>query len=66
MMIIVSLYINVFTFFFFLKALLDAVKVNIEHSNFPLRDLAQITVRDPQTLMVMVHDTDVSVIFHCI
>lgn len=51
---------------FFLKALLDAVKVNIEHSNFPLRDLAQITVRDPQTLMVMVHDTDVSVIFHCI
>ena len=53
-------------FFFLLKALFDAEKDNIEQSKFPLRDLAQITVRDPQTLMVMVHDTDVSVIFHCI
>ncbi|KAI8079957.1 ribosome recycling factor domain-containing protein [Halteromyces radiatus] len=39
-------------------ALLDTVRVNIEDTNFPLRDLAQVTIRDPQTLLVSVHDTE--------
>ncbi|KAI8377495.1 ribosome recycling factor domain-containing protein [Radiomyces spectabilis] len=39
-------------------ALLDNVRVRIETSNYPLRDLAQITIRDPQTLLVTVHDAD--------
>ncbi|KAI8972001.1 ribosome recycling factor domain-containing protein [Mycotypha africana] len=39
-------------------ALLDNVRVRIENSQFSLRDLAQITVRDPQTLLVTVHDND--------
>lgn len=41
-------------------ALLDNVRVRIEHSHFPLKDLAQVTIRDPQTLLVTVHDADVS------
>lgn len=41
-------------------ALLDNVRVRIEHSHFSLKDLAQVTVRDPQTLLVTVHDADVS------
>lgn len=43
-------------------ALLDNVRVRIEHSHFSLKDLAQVTVRDPQTLLVTVHDADVSVL----
>ncbi|RCH99977.1 hypothetical protein CU098_011539 [Rhizopus stolonifer] len=39
-------------------SLLDKVRVHIEHSHFALKDLAQVTVRDPQTLMVTVHDSD--------
>ncbi|CAO3684670.1 unnamed protein product [Rhizopus stolonifer] len=39
-------------------SLLDSVKVRIENTNFPLKDLAQVTVRDPQTLMVISHDED--------
>jgi ribosome recycling factor len=44
----------------FVLALLDKVRVHIEHSHFALKDLAQVTVRDPQTLLVAVHDNDVS------
>lgn len=44
----------------FCIALLDNVRVRIEHSHFSLKDLAQVTVRDPQTLLVTVHDSDVS------
>lgn len=44
----------------FCVALLDNVRVRIEHSHFSLKDLAQVTVRDPQTLLVTVHDSDVS------
>ncbi|CEP07982.1 hypothetical protein [Parasitella parasitica] len=39
-------------------SLLDNVRVRIEHSHFSLKDLAQVTVRDPQTLLVTVHDAD--------
>ncbi|KAI9269885.1 ribosome recycling factor domain-containing protein [Sporodiniella umbellata] len=39
-------------------SLLDSVKVRIENTNFSLNDLAQVTVRDPQTLMVISHDED--------
>ncbi|KAI8890565.1 ribosome recycling factor [Backusella circina FSU 941] len=39
-------------------SLLDKVRVHIEHSHFALKDLAQVTVRDPQTLLVAVHDND--------
>ncbi|KAG0170491.1 hypothetical protein DFQ30_002404 [Apophysomyces sp. BC1015] len=39
-------------------ALLDTVRVRIENANYSLRDLAQVTIRDPQTLMVTVHDSD--------
>ncbi|KAI8636006.1 ribosome recycling factor domain-containing protein [Parasitella parasitica] len=39
-------------------SLLDNVRVRIEHSHFPLKDLAQVTIRDPQTLLVTVHDAD--------
>ncbi|CAO3615662.1 unnamed protein product [Mucor hiemalis] len=39
-------------------SLLDNVRVRIEHSHFSLKDLAQVTVRDPQTLLVTVHDPD--------
>ncbi|KAI7904345.1 ribosome recycling factor domain-containing protein [Cokeromyces recurvatus] len=37
-------------------SLLDNVRVRIENSHYPIKDLAQITVRDPQTLIVTVHD----------
>ncbi|KAI8327676.1 ribosome recycling factor domain-containing protein [Choanephora cucurbitarum] len=39
-------------------SLLDNVRVRIESSHFSLKDLAQVTIRDPQTLMVTVHDAD--------
>lgn len=39
---------------------MDNVRVRIEHSHFSLKDLAQVTIRDPQTLLVTVHDGDVS------
>ncbi|KAI8377368.1 ribosome recycling factor-domain-containing protein [Blakeslea trispora] len=39
-------------------SLLDNVRVRIESSHFSLKDLAQVTIRDPQTLMVTVHDSD--------
>lgn len=39
--------------------MLDSVKVRIENASYPLKDLAQVTVRDPQTLMVISHDEDV-------
>ncbi|KAI8972749.1 ribosome recycling factor domain-containing protein [Pilobolus umbonatus] len=39
-------------------ALLDSVRVRIENSHFSLKDLAQVTVRDPQTLLITVHDPD--------
>ncbi|KAI7865431.1 ribosome recycling factor domain-containing protein [Spinellus fusiger] len=39
-------------------ALLDSVRVHIETETYGLRDLAQVTIRDPQTLQVTVHDTD--------
>ncbi|KAG1049141.1 hypothetical protein G6F43_008513 [Rhizopus delemar] len=39
-------------------SLLDSVKVRIENTSYPLKDLAQVTVRDPQTLMVISHDED--------
>ncbi|KAI9483986.1 MAG: ribosome recycling factor domain-containing protein [Benjaminiella poitrasii] len=39
-------------------SLLDNVRIRIEHSHYPIKDLAQITVRDPQTLIVTVHDSD--------
>ncbi|KAF7726708.1 hypothetical protein EC973_008482 [Apophysomyces ossiformis] len=39
-------------------ALLDTVRVRIDNSNYSLRDLAQVTIRDPQTLLVTVHDSD--------
>lgn len=45
---------------YLIVALLDNVRVRIEHSHFSLKDLAQVTVRDPQTLLVTVHDPDVS------
>ncbi|KAG0190598.1 hypothetical protein DFQ28_001805 [Apophysomyces sp. BC1034] len=34
-------------------ALLDTVRVRIENANYSLRDLAQVTIRDPQTLMYL-------------
>ncbi|KAI8336934.1 ribosome recycling factor domain-containing protein [Chlamydoabsidia padenii] len=39
-------------------ALLDPVRVHIDDVNFLLRDLAQVTIRDPQTLLVTVHDSE--------
>ncbi|CAO3599363.1 unnamed protein product [Absidia cylindrospora] len=39
-------------------ALLDTVRVYIEDVSFSLRDLAQVSIRDPQTLLVTVHDTE--------
>lgn len=41
-------------------ALLDNVRIRIENAHFSIKDLAQVTVRDPQTLLVTVHDPDVS------
>ena len=40
-------------------AILDSVRVRIDGSTFQLRDLAQVTIRDPQTLLVIVHDSEV-------
>lgn len=40
-------------------ALLDKVTVRIENMNLSLRDLAQVTIRDPQTLLVAVYDPEV-------
>ncbi|KAI9497408.1 ribosome recycling factor domain-containing protein [Zychaea mexicana] len=39
-------------------AILDSVRVRIDGSNYSLRDLAQVTIRDPQTLLVSVHDSE--------
>ncbi|KAI8140909.1 ribosome recycling factor domain-containing protein [Fennellomyces sp. T-0311] len=39
-------------------AILDSVRVRIDGSTFHLRDLAQVTIRDPQTLLVSVHDSE--------
>ncbi|KAL1926919.1 hypothetical protein VTP01DRAFT_5249 [Rhizomucor pusillus] len=39
-------------------ALLDGVRVKIDGSMYPLRDLAQVTIKDAQTLLVAVHDPD--------
>ncbi|KAI9315835.1 ribosome recycling factor domain-containing protein [Dichotomocladium elegans] len=39
-------------------AILDNVRVRIDNTNFALRDLAQVTIRDPQTLLVSVHDAE--------
>ncbi|KAI9015331.1 ribosome recycling factor-domain-containing protein [Phycomyces nitens] len=39
-------------------AMLDSVRVRIETESYSLRDLAQVTIRDSQTLVVTVHDTD--------
>ncbi|KAI9302696.1 ribosome recycling factor domain-containing protein [Cunninghamella echinulata] len=42
-------------------ALLDTVRVQIDDSTIPLRELSQITIRDPQTLLVSVHDNEFQV-----
>lgn len=42
-------------------AVLDNVRVRIEGSSYALRDLAQVSIRDPQTLLVAVHDAEVSI-----
>ncbi|CDH56094.1 ribosome recycling factor [Lichtheimia corymbifera JMRC:FSU:9682] len=39
-------------------AVLDNVRVRIEGSSYALRDLAQVSIRDPQTLLVAVHDAE--------
>ncbi|KAI8071606.1 ribosome recycling factor domain-containing protein [Gongronella butleri] len=39
-------------------ALLDPIRVPVEGTTFSLRDLAQVTIRDPQTLLVTVHDAE--------
>lgn len=39
---------------------MDNVRIRIENANFSIKDVAQVTVRDPQTLLVTVHDPDVS------
>ncbi|KAI9364782.1 ribosome recycling factor domain-containing protein [Pilaira anomala] len=39
-------------------SLLDNVRIRIENAHFSIKDLAQVTVRDPQTLLVTVHDPD--------
>ncbi|ORY98914.1 ribosome recycling factor domain-containing protein [Syncephalastrum racemosum] len=39
-------------------ALLDKVIVRVENMNLSLRDLAQVTIRDPQTLLVAVYDPE--------
>ncbi|CAO3647639.1 unnamed protein product [Cunninghamella echinulata] len=42
-------------------ALLDTVRVQIDNSTIPLREISQITIRDPQTLLVSVHDNEFQV-----
>jgi len=39
-------------------AILDPVTMTIEDSNVALKDVAQVTIRDAQTLLVSVHDTE--------
>ncbi|CAO3629726.1 unnamed protein product [Cunninghamella blakesleeana] len=39
-------------------ALLDTVRVQIDNLTIPLRELSQITIRDPQTLLVSIHDNE--------
>lgn len=51
--------------FQWLIAVLDNVRVRIEGSSYALRDLAQVSIRDPQTLLVAVHDAEVSIIGGC-
>lgn len=43
-------------------AVLDHVRVRIEGSSYALRDLAQVSIRDPQTLLVAVHDAEVGIV----
>ena len=45
--------------FHLILAVLDNVRVRIEGSSYSLRDLAQVSIRDPQTLLVAVHDAEV-------
>jgi len=39
-------------------ALLEGVSVNIENSHAPLHHITQITIKDPQTLLVILHEPD--------
>ncbi|KAI9282794.1 ribosome recycling factor domain-containing protein [Umbelopsis sp. AD052] len=39
-------------------ALLEGVSVSIEQSHVPLHHITQITVKDPQTLLVILHEPD--------
>ncbi|KAG2179883.1 hypothetical protein INT43_003669 [Umbelopsis isabellina] len=39
-------------------ALLEGVNVNIESSHAPLHHIAQITIKDPQTLLVILHEQE--------
>ncbi|ORX45127.1 ribosome recycling factor, partial [Hesseltinella vesiculosa] len=39
-------------------ALLDSIRIPIDGVTFSLHDLAQVAIRDPQTLLVTVHDPE--------
>lgn len=40
-------------------AILDPVSVKVENKMVPLRDLAQVSIKDAKTLMVNVNDVEV-------
>src|SRR5205823_2893240 len=54
----VQIFIHLTLYMFFL-AILDPVTVPFKDSSAPLKDIAQIIVKDPQTLLVHVHEEEV-------